>query len=71
MIDQKQQRKGYGRAALRQVIAQICEEVDPEAIYISFEPENTAAQALYEQEGFVDTGEYFEREKIYRLDLKN
>ena len=70
MVDQSLQRKGYGREALRRMIRRIAElKPGKPVIYISFEPENAAAKALYESEGFVPDGRMSEGEVVYRLDL--
>jgi len=69
MIAHAEQGKGYGRAAMQQVIERLRATPGCEAIYISFEPENDAARNLYTSLGFVDTGEIEEGELVFRLPL--
>jgi diamine N-acetyltransferase len=70
MIDEKHQNKGYGRAAMNAIIADLKARYNPDSIFISFEPENTVARKLYESLGFVDTGEVKHGELVFRLPLK-
>lgn len=70
MIDEKQQGKGYGRAAMNLIVDDLKARYKPDSIFISFEPENTAARKLYESLGFVDTGEVRHGELVFRLPLK-
>jgi diamine N-acetyltransferase len=69
MVDERYQRKGYGRAALLQMIALMRDRLRMNEIYIMFLLDNSAAQTLYESVGFVDTGMVDDGEKIYRLDV--
>ena len=70
MIDQKHQSKGYGRAALRLAVGYLARETGVRSVYLSYSPDNKAAEALYASEGFVRVGE-LERygEILMRLDL--
>lgn len=70
MIDARYQGQGYGRAALKQVIAQMRQMPGCDAIYLSYVPENAVAEGLYAAFGFKPTGEYIEGEKVACLDLK-
>lgn len=56
MIDGRYQGRGYGRAALQEVIKQIKTQPNTRAIHLSYEPENHVAEALYRSVGFVPTG---------------
>lgn len=69
MIAAEEQGKGYGRAAMRQIIARMQALPDCEQIFISFEPENAAAEQLYRSLGFVSNNEVWGGEVVYRLDL--
>jgi diamine N-acetyltransferase len=69
MIGGEHQRKGYGRAALRLAIEQFRAMPDCREVYISFEPNNHAARALYENVGFRDTGRIDEDEFVFLLPL--
>ena len=71
MIDQRHQRKGYGRAAMELLIDRIRGLSDEEhtCVLISFEPENQIAKRLYESLGFVSDGRIMYGEVVYRLRL--
>lgn len=70
MVDQKYQRLGYGRAIMEQVIETLKKELDCDALYISFEPENIVASTLYTSLGFLDTGIVMWGETVFKLPLK-
>ena len=59
MIDKDQQRKGYGREAIKLALDFIktspCGEAD--YCWLSYEPENEVARRLYRSIGFVENGE--------------
>lgn len=52
MIDQKYQRKGYGRKAIEQLIDYIRNKYDYKKIIIGHSPKNHVAAKLYESLGF-------------------
>ena len=54
MIDEKFQRKGYGRASMIEVIRRLKLHPEVERIATSHERENEAAARLYESLGFVN-----------------
>ena len=58
MIDAAHQRKGYGKAALAQVIRYIkTKPFGPSGtVLLTYSPENQAAYALYTDFGFCPTG---------------
>lgn len=56
MIDTKFQGKGYGRAALAQLIDHVKQNTKFEKMRISYEPDNAVAQKLYLSFGFVEEG---------------
>jgi len=56
MIDRDHQGKGYGREGMRQVIERLKALPGCDKIFISYEPENSAAEKLYESMGFAKTG---------------
>ena len=66
MIDQKHQGRGYGRAALQLALdfirTQPCGPA--EWVWLSYEPQNAAAQALYHAFGFEETGDWDGEEVI-------
>ena len=53
MVDKQHQRKGYGRAAMREVIRRLRLTPEVEMIATSYKRGNTAAAHLYESLGFV------------------
>ena len=59
MIDERYQRRGYGREALRLALDFIrTRPCGPaEYCFLSYEPENAAARALYSSFGFRENGE--------------
>ena len=69
MIDQHYQGRGYGKAALRQLVDEMRRLPGCERIYLSYVPENTGAEALYTSFGFRPTGEIIEGEKVSCLEL--
>ena len=71
MIDQRYQGVGYGREAMGLLIDRIrgLSDEDHNRIYISFEPENAVAKALYESLGFVPDGRVLYGEVVYYLAL--
>lgn len=71
MIDERYQGKDYGKAAMRQILDFIASEPCGPAEYcwLSYEPENAAAKALYASFGFTETGEWDGDEIIAVLKL--
>lgn len=68
MIDERHQGKGYGRAAVRQVIQVMRQNPGCDRIYLSYEPENITAEMLYKSFGFRATGEIEDGEKVVVLE---
>lgn len=68
MIDKPHQGKGYGGQAMQALLELIQKDSTHHLIYISFEPENHRAQALYESLGFVPDGRVCDGETVYRLE---
>ena len=71
MIDREHQHKGYGRQALQLALDFIRTfPCGPAAVcYLSYEPENTAAKALYVSFGFHENGERDGTEVVAVLEL--
>ena len=70
MIDAKHQGKGYGKAATLRVIEKLKRVDDCREIFLSFVPENTGAERLYESVGFERTGEISaDGEVVMQFDL--
>lgn len=70
IIDERHQGRGFGRAALAAVIAEITEESHIIRISICYEPENDPARRLYQSAGFVEQGLDDDGEMIAHLSLK-
>ncbi|AMW99983.1 GNAT family N-acetyltransferase [Rummeliibacillus stabekisii] len=66
MIDAQYQGKGYGKAAMKKLMSLIKEDTAHHVIYLSFEPENEGAKALYEKLGFNGDGRIIEEEIVYK-----
>ncbi|MER9303014.1 GNAT family N-acetyltransferase [Mesorhizobium sp. M0293] len=56
MIDRASQGRGYGKAALREVLDEIKRLGHIRHVSICYEPENDAARNLYRSAGFVEEG---------------
>lgn len=72
LIDQQHQRKGYGKASLRQIMKFII-KIHPncQTVNICVEQDNKIAQSLYHSMGFSDTGKLNRYgEIIYRIQVK-
>ena len=69
MVDRRHQGKGYGRAAMGEVIGRLRAEAGCRQIALSVNPANVAAQALYRSLGFEKTGELSHGEEVMRLRL--
>lgn len=71
MIDERYQGRGYGKKAMKLILEFIAGEPCGPADYcwLSYEPENSAAQRLYASFGFQETGEWDGDEVIAGLRL--
>ena len=69
MVGAEFQGKGYGRAAMRALIERMQALPNCQEIVLSYEPENSVAERLYESLGFRKTGEIFEGEVVSSLKL--
>ena len=71
MIDEKQQGKGYAKAAMAAALDYVrsfpCGPAD--CCWLSYEPENTVARALYHGAGFRENGEMCGGEIVAVRDL--
>jgi diamine N-acetyltransferase len=67
MIGRDHQGKGYGRAAMAQLIDMMIDRTGCEEIITSFVPENTVASSLYASLGFRPTGEWEDGEPLVAL----
>jgi diamine N-acetyltransferase len=66
MIDYHFQRKGYGKAAMQAMIAELESREACQFLSISVVEENTHALSLYKALGFVETGEMEDDEIVLR-----
>ena len=69
MIDERYQKKGYGKAALLLSIEYLSKEFNVNDIFLSFEPNNVIAEKLYSSVGFKRTGEIEDGEVVMRLTI--
>jgi diamine N-acetyltransferase len=69
MVGAQHQGKGYGREGLRRLVERLRASHAPPAVFLDVAPANAAAMALYESEGFRDTGRIQGESRVYRLDL--
>lgn len=71
MIDKAYQGKGLGKAAMKEILRYIrtapCGKA--ERCWLSYEPENTVAKALYAQFGFRENGEKCGEETVAVLEF--
>jgi len=70
VIDRKQQRKGYGRAALAALITYLRAMPGCRDVALSYIPDNAIAARLYAEAGFVETGETEGDEVVARLRVR-
>ncbi len=69
-IDQHQQGHGYGRQAMKLLLAQMAtEHPDCHQLYLTVHPENIPAQRLYRSVGFQPTGQCIDGEPVYCIAL--
>lgn len=67
MVGAEFQGKGYGRDAMLALIERMQALPECREIVLSYEPENSVAERLYESLGFRKTGEIFEGEVVSSL----
>lgn len=70
MIDKKYQGRGYGRAAMQQIIEHLARHPETQAILTSYVPGNHIAAQLYAGLGFEKTGQIEEGEEVVRLQIR-
>jgi diamine N-acetyltransferase len=70
MVAAEHQGRGYGRAAMTEVIERLQSTPGCRRIRTSFEPTNAVASALYESLGFRKTGEIDEGELVMVLEIR-
>lgn len=70
MVDTAHQGKGYGRAAMRALLARMRADPSCDEMFISYEADNAVAEALYLSLGFEKTGAIVEGEVVARLSVR-
>lgn len=66
LVDQAQQGKGFGRAAVREALSLLSDRTGASEFALSYQPSNERARALYLSMGFVETGEVADDEVVAR-----
>ncbi len=69
MIDRRFQGRGYGRAAMVELLKLIRENENCEEISLTVDPDNANAQGLYRSLGFEGTGEMLDGQEVFTLRL--
>ena len=69
MIDREEQDKGYGQAALREIMKYFCDN-GADRLYLSTEPENERGLHVYHKAGFRETGVISDEEAVLMRMLK-
>jgi diamine N-acetyltransferase len=67
MVDEKYQKRGYGRKAMEKVIEILRQHRKLPEVRTSVVPENQAARNLYESLGFRETGEIMDGQIVLSL----
>jgi diamine N-acetyltransferase len=70
MIDRRFQGRGYGRAAMVELLGLIGENENCEEVTLTVAPDNSNARNLYRSLGFEDTGRMHFGEQVFTLRLK-
>ncbi|UDM79497.1 GNAT family N-acetyltransferase [Vagococcus fluvialis] len=70
LIDEKFQKRGYGKQAMEQILILINETYQPQKLLLSFEPENIVAEKLYLSLGFKHTGRIIDDELVLEYYFK-
>ena len=71
MIDINHQKKGYGTAAIINVVDRVKADKKHSKIYLSFDPENKIAKKLYEKLGFIPDGRIIHDEVVYYMEYSD
>jgi diamine N-acetyltransferase len=67
LVDRRWQRRGLGRRAVAQALAQLSDAARAGGFALSYHPDNDAARRTYRALGFVETGETEGDEVVARL----
>ena len=68
MIDRHEQGKGYGQAALAEIIRYF-QSIGADRIFLSTEPENECGIHIYHKAGFLERGDMDDGEAVMKLTL--
>lgn len=71
MVDRRYQRRGIARRAVMQLMEHLRNRLGSIVLSVCVDPENTAAAALFEALGFVDTGRIEYEERVFQQQLQN
>lgn len=66
LVDAAAQRRGLGRAAVREALRLLRKETGRTAFALSYHPDNLVARTLYASLGFTETGEVVDDEVVAR-----
>ena len=69
MIDKEEQGKGFGQAALAEILRYFRER-GADVLHLSTEPENACGIHVYHKAGFRETGEIDDGEAVFFLNLR-
>ena len=69
LVDQRMQRHGYGRRAVRAAISKLNETYGYKEFALSYQPANFVAKALYRKLGFIEKDEWEDNEIVARMSL--
>lgn len=70
LIDERQQRRGYGTATLDAIVEYLRSRPDAAALHTSCSQGEGSPQPFYERYGFVSTGRIVEHEVVLILELE-
>ena len=68
MVDEKQQRQGYGAAAMEELLEIVRKDGERAKMYLAVDPRSEAAVNLFHQLGFRFTGQVFGKEHVMLLE---
>ncbi len=71
MIDERYQKRGYGKTALKLGIQHLIERFNVKEVYTAYESTNQVARDLYASFGFFETGEAIENEVEMKYIVKD
>ena len=68
IIDAREQRKGYGKAALDKMISWMTNKFSQcSEVRLTVHKDNGVAKNMYKRRGFMETGEWFGEEEVLKL----